>query len=151
VQPLDVDGAIKCELRSFGLQVSDFFTPSTSVWRLIPIQSSIDPSLPCSEGICQWDGTSVIAASGNVSRISRPRAYCLTSGSRYIFWIESSLVMSFAICIVWKTNRTERLFWREYEFSESAPPQKQTIQRPADFKSERATNAAVVGVEEVAQ
>jgi hypothetical protein len=64
-QPLAVEGAIQFDERSFGRADSDFFTPSTRVSLFTRTHRSTLPSLPCSSGICQCDGTSTTVASGN--------------------------------------------------------------------------------------
>jgi hypothetical protein len=81
-QPLELDGAMKCALRPFGRRVSDFLTPSTSTLRLMASQSSADPALPCRLGIFQCESTTMRPAFGWAARISRPRAYSSTAGSR---------------------------------------------------------------------
>ena len=73
-QPLEVDGAMKCALRPFGRWVRLFLTPSTRTPRLIRSQSSAEPSLPCRDGMFQWEATGMRSASGNLAKISRPRS-----------------------------------------------------------------------------
>ncbi|GJE58445.1 hypothetical protein MPOCJGCO_0526 [Methylobacterium trifolii] len=63
-QPFEVEGAMKWALRPLGRMARPFFTPSTSVERLMRTQSSTEPALPCSSGMFQCEGTTMRAASG---------------------------------------------------------------------------------------
>src|SRR5919205_2635826 len=83
-QPLAVEGAIQFEERLFGRADSDFLTPSTSVSVLTRTQRSTLPSLPCSSGIFQCEGTSTTEAPGKRARTSRPRAESRAAGSAQI-------------------------------------------------------------------
>lgn len=80
-QPLDVDGAMKSDDRPLGRADNDFLTPSTSVPDLTRTQRSTLPSLPCSSGICQCEGTSITSAPGKRDRICCPRSESRASGS----------------------------------------------------------------------
>src|ERR687885_8717 len=83
-QPLAVDGAIQFDERVLARADSDFLTPSTSVSVLTRTQRSTLPSLPCSSGIFQCDGTSITEAPGKRASTSRPRAESRAAGSAQI-------------------------------------------------------------------
>jgi hypothetical protein len=80
-QPLAVDGAIQFDERLLGRADSDFLTPSTSVSVLTRTQRSTLPSLPCSSGICQCEGTSITRAPGKRASTARPPAESSAAGS----------------------------------------------------------------------
>ena len=71
---------MKSALRPLGRMPSPFFTPSTSTSRLRGSHSSGSPSRR--SGMRQCDSTGTRSASGKRARISRPRAYPSTAGSR---------------------------------------------------------------------
>jgi hypothetical protein len=79
--PLAVDGAIQFADRSLGRAESDFLTPSTRVSVFTRTHRSTLPALPCSSGICQWDGTSITSASGKRVMTCRPRGEFAAAGS----------------------------------------------------------------------
>jgi hypothetical protein len=80
-QPLAVEGAIQFAERPLGRAVSDFLTPSTSVSDFTRTQRSTLPSLPCSSGIFQCEGTSTTSAPGKRARTCCPRGAARAAGS----------------------------------------------------------------------
>src|SRR5919112_4281690 len=80
-QPLAVEGAIQFAERPLGRAVSDFLTPSTSVSDLTRTQRSTLPSLPCSSGIFQCEGTSTTSAPGKRASTCCPRGEARAAGS----------------------------------------------------------------------